>query len=292
MRPAPGSGSIVLISGCSTGIGRALALRLAAVGATVVAGARNTATLAGLAEAFPGRIEAIAWNVDDPAATREAVLGTLSRHGRLDVLVNNAGYGQFGPLVDLSREEWRRQFETNVVGLVDAAAIAARAPGGMIDRRRGLIVNIGSILGRFSVPFSGAYSASKHAVEAISDTLRLELRPFGIDVLLVEPGPVTTAFSATALRILEGHLSGGDSPYEYLRPVLEARASESRTGAIAAEACAAEIVRAVMRPRPPSRIRITRLARAAYWLRKLLPDRLFDALLVGRYGLNRPAPRP
>lgn len=285
-----GMGAVVLVSGCSTGIGRAVAERFAELGHVVVAGARDPSTLAGLRDLHSGRLHPIAWDVADTEATRRAVASTLERFGRLDVLVNNAGYGQMGPLVELTREEWRLQIETNVIGLADAAALAARLPGGMIEKRRGRIVNIGSILGRFSIPFSGAYSATKHAVEAVSDTLRLELAPFGIDVILVEPGPIHTAFTETARRTFEALLSRRNTPYEYLRTGIEARAEAARGMAMTADACAEAIVRAATRRRPPARLRITGVARTMFWVRRFLSDRLFDAMLKPRYGLSRPAP--
>jgi NAD(P)-dependent dehydrogenase (short-subunit alcohol dehydrogenase family) len=282
--------SVVLVSGCSTGIGRAVAERFARAGHVVVAGARDPATLTEARALHPERLHPIDWDVADAASTRRAVEGTIGRFGRIDVLVNNAGYGQMGPLVELTREAWRRQIETNVVGLADAAALAARLPGGMIARRAGRIVNIGSILGRFSIPFSGAYSATKHAVEAISDTLRMELAPFGIDVILVEPGPITTVFTTTARRSLEEILARRDSPYEYLRPDLQARFDAPRGTAMSADSCAAIIVGAAMRRRPPTRLRMTGVARIMFWVRRLLSDRLLDALLKPRYGLDREAP--
>ncbi|MBI3451158.1 MAG: SDR family oxidoreductase [Acidobacteria bacterium] len=282
---------VVLVSGCSTGIGRCLADRFAALGDTVVAGARNPCTLEDLAARHPGRLHPIAWDVADEEATRGAVASTIARFGRIDVLINNAGYGQMGPLVELSRDAWRRQLETNVVGLADAAAMAARLPGGMIERRAGRIVNIGSIVGRVSIPFGGAYAATKHAVEAISDALRMELAPFGVDVVLVEPGPIETAFTATAGGSMTEILARRDSPYEYLRDVLAERASSGRPMSMSADDCAGAIVRAVTRRRPPTRLRVTGLASLMFWLRRLLPDRAIDSILKPRFGLSGRAPR-
>jgi len=283
---------VALVSGCSTGIGRHLASQLAASGLTVVAGARKPETLADLVARHPGRLHPIAWDVTDPASTREAVAGTIDRHGRIDILVNNAGYGQMGPIVDLDREAWRRQLETNVIGLADATALAARSPGGMIERRRGRIVNIGSIVGKLTVPFGGAYSASKFAVEAVSDALRVELAPFGIEVVLVEPGPVISEFGRNARASIEPLLAKTDSPYEYMRPVIEARSSVSQLSGIPTEACAALIARAAVMRRPPTRLLVTPHARFYLWVKRLLPDRAMDALLRSRFGLKGPAPRP
>lgn len=285
------SRKVALVSGCSSGIGRHVAARLAGRGFTVVAGARQVETLADLAAGHPARIDPISWDVTDAAATRAAVTGAIERHGRIDLLVNNAGYGQMGPIVDLDRDAWRRQLETNVIGLADAAALAARSPGGMIDRRAGRIVNIGSIVGRLTVPFGGAYSASKFAVEAISDALRVEMAPFGIEVVLVEPGPVISEFGRHARASIEPLLRRKDSPFEYMRAAIEARTGVSQQHGIPTEACAEVIARACTMRRPPTRVLVTPHARLYLWVKRLLPDRLFDALLRSRFGLSGPAPR-
>jgi NAD(P)-dependent dehydrogenase (short-subunit alcohol dehydrogenase family) len=284
--------SVALVSGCSTGIGRDVARLLAGRGFTVVAGARDPSAIEDLAARHRDAIHPIAWDVTDPGATRAAVEGTIDRFGGLHLLVNNAGYGQMGPLADLTREEWRRQLETNVIGLADAAALAARSPGGMIAARRGRIVNIGSIVGRMTVPFGGAYCASKYAVEAVSDALRMELAPFGIGVVLVEPGPILTAFSENAAGSLARLARRSDSPYEYLRPMIEERSRLSRRGGISAEACARVVVRVATMARPPARILVTPQARFYLWIKRLLPDRAYDALARRRFGLAPPAPRP
>jgi NAD(P)-dependent dehydrogenase (short-subunit alcohol dehydrogenase family) len=282
--------TVALVSGCSTGIGRQVARRLAEKGVTVVAGARNPSTVEDLAAGHREEIHPIAWDVTDPDATRRAVGGTIERFGALDILVNNAGYGQMGPLTELTRDDWRRQLETNVVGLADAAALAARSPGGMIDRRRGRIVNIGSIVGRMTLPFGGAYCSSKYAVEAVSDALRMELAPFGIDVVLVEPGLIRSAFKENAARTVARFHRLTDTPYEYVRPMMEERTRVSRQDGISSEACADVVVRVATMPRPPTRILVTPQARFYLWIKRLLPDRAFDALLRRRFGLKGPAP--
>jgi NAD(P)-dependent dehydrogenase (short-subunit alcohol dehydrogenase family)/enamine deaminase RidA (YjgF/YER057c/UK114 family) len=284
------SPGVALISGCSTGIGRQVARILAERGHTVVAGARRPATLDDLAAKHPDHLHPVEWDVADAEATRRAVTGTIQRHGGIDLLVNNAGYGQMGPVIELSREEWSRQLQTNVVGLADASALAARSPGGMIERRRGRIVNIGSIVGRLVLPFGGAYCASKHAVEAVSDALRMELAPFGIDVVLVEPGPVISSFGANARETVREMMSRENSPYEYLRPVIEKRTRISQEHGTPAEACARVVVRVATMKRPPTRILVTPQAKLLLWARRLLPDRALDILLKGRFSLRGRAP--
>jgi NAD(P)-dependent dehydrogenase (short-subunit alcohol dehydrogenase family) len=283
---------VALVSGCSTGIGLFVAKRFAEMGVLVVAGARKPSALADLAAERPGLVHPIEWDVNDAEGTRRAITTTIERFGRIDILVNNAGYGQFGPLIELSREQWRSQLETNVVGLADAASWAARAPGGMIERRSGRIVNIGSIVGRVAIPLSGAYCATKHAVEAISDALRMELAPFGIDVVCVEPGPVKSAFSENAKKTIADVMARRDSPYDYLREAIRSRLNTAEEMGNPTSKCADVIVRVSTMSRPPTRITVTPQARLLVWIRRLLSDRLLDGILKRRYGLAQPAPAP
>jgi len=184
---------VFLVTGSSSGIGRAIAREAAAVGHRVFASARNPEDLAELSR--PGVLEPIALDVTDAPSVTRALDTVRDRAGRLDVLVNNAGWGQMGAVEDVSIERWRALFEVNVFGLLrvtQAALPLMRSGGG------GSIVNIGSIAGRISYPFGGAYCASKFAVEAISDALRLEVERFGIRVVLIEPGPIESRFAQRA----------------------------------------------------------------------------------------------
>src|SRR5512134_883364 len=185
-------GQVILVTGCSTGIGRATALEAAARGHRVFASARRPESVAGLAAKG---ITPVALDVTAPASIAEAVGEVLRSESRIDALVNNAGYGQYGAVEDVSPEEWRAQFEVNVFGAL--AVLRAVLPA-MGRARGGTIVNVSSVAGRVAVPFAGAYSASKHALEAISDALRVELSPWGIRVVLVEPGPISTRFGDRA----------------------------------------------------------------------------------------------
>jgi NAD(P)-dependent dehydrogenase (short-subunit alcohol dehydrogenase family) len=204
-------GRSILITGASSGIGRDAALRLAAAGHLVLAGGRRPDALAELAEAAGGRVEPLALDVTDPgsvAAARDLVRRRTGGRG-LDVLVNNAGYALPGPLEVLAEEDVRKLFDTNVFGLL--AVTRAFLPE-MRERGRGRVVVVGSIMGRVTMPLLGAYNASKHAVAAISEALRLELAPFGIAVVLVEPGAVRTGFAARALEGLAPYRDPA-SPY-------------------------------------------------------------------------------
>ena len=275
------SGS-VLITGCSSGIGRATAGRFASAGWTVFPTARRPETIADLAgpSSFP-----LALDVTDGASIASAVGAALGKAGRIDVLVNNAGYGQMGPLVELTPEEWRRQLETNVVGLMEVTRAVVLGPLGMAARRSGRIVNVGSVVGWLATPFGGAYCASKFAVRGLSDTLRMELSPFGIQVVQVEPGPVRSGFGERAAESLGLFRSREGSLYAPVRGAVERRARSSQQGSLTAAECAGTLFRAATVRRPRTRYTITREARGMRLLRLLLPDRALDRVLARRFDL-------
>ncbi len=183
----------VLITGCSSGIGRASALRLARSGWTVYASARRLESLAALADAG---CRTLALDVTDEQSMRRAVDAVEQAEGAIGVLINNAGYSQSGAIETVPLDAVRRQFETNVFGLVRLTQLVL---GGMREQHWGKIVNLGSMGGRLSFHGGGHYHATKHALEAVSDALRFELRGFGIDVILLEPGLITTEFGEAAV---------------------------------------------------------------------------------------------
>lgn len=270
----------VLITGCSSGIGRATADHLRARGWRVLASARKAEDVARLqADGF----EALALDVADADSVERAAAETLRRlEGRLGALVNNAGYGQAGAMEDISRDLLRRQFEVNVFGLQDLTnrlLPAFRAAGA------GRIVHVSSVLGRVSIPMNGSYCASKHAVEALADAQRVELRDTGIGLSLVEPGPITTAFRRNAAQQVEAHLPHGPSRFAdyYARQVAGHRAvrKEDRF-AMTADAVACAIAHALESPRPRARYRVTLPAHVAPLARALVPDALYDRLVARR----------
>src|SRR3954452_13477876 len=181
----------VLVTGCSTGIGRATAQRLLGGTRPVVATARRADTLAELEAAGA---EVLPLDVTDDDSMRAAVDTVVERHGAVGVLVNNAGYSQSGAIETLPMEALRRQFETNVFGLVRMCQLVLP---GMRAQRWGRIVNMSSMGGTLTFPGAGAYHASKYAVEAISDALRFEVQGFGVGVTIVQPGAIRTEFAAT-----------------------------------------------------------------------------------------------
>jgi NAD(P)-dependent dehydrogenase (short-subunit alcohol dehydrogenase family) len=273
---------IVLITGCSSGIGREAARRFAAQGFRVYASMRRPDAGA------PLRAEAAArgWSLATPAldvtsdASVEAAVSALlgDTGGRLDVLVNNAGYYLFGPLEETTADELRAQYETNVVGLhrvTRAVLPAMRARGG------GRIVNVSSVAGRVAVPVAGAYHSSKWAVEALSETLRYELRPFGIRVVIVEPGSFQTE-----LHHNERRAGAADSPYaplveEYLRR--SAALKRPDPGAVVDV-----IVRAATTRRPRLRWAVGPTSLQGTLLRRLTPDALYELVLGVAFRWRRP----
>ncbi len=185
-----------LITGCSSGFGRVFAEAALKEGHAVVATARDAASLEGLDAAAPDRFLPLALDVTDPAACHRAVEAAAAKFGRLDVLVNNAGYGMVGALEESSGGEIRRLFETNVFGLIEMTKAALPR---MRARKSGWIVNLSSIAGLAATPGFPIYNASKFAVEGLSEALAGEVAPFGIRVLLVEPGPFRTDFAGRSI---------------------------------------------------------------------------------------------
>lgn len=265
---------VILITGCSSGIGRATAREAACRGHTAFATSRDRGSIEGLEE--DKRIRTLGLDVADRAAIREVVSEVLARAGHLDALVNNAGYGQMGAVEDVSAEEWRRQFEVNFFGAIEL--IQAVLPG-MRGAGRGTIVNVSSIAGKLVFPFAGPYSASKYALEAASDALRVEVSPFGIRVVLIEPGPIRTRFADRARESTE-RIRRNAGPYSAFYPAAERAMDRNlQVGSLPPEAVARVILGAIESDNPRPRYRLTGMARALVPLRSLLPDRLLDRLL-------------
>ena len=200
----------IVITGATAGIGRASAILLASKGHRVFAAGRDKAALATLDSGYEG-ITPIAMDVTDNAAVARAVqeITDALGGGAPDVLVNNAGYAAVGPLELIPDEEWERQYQTNVLGLVRVTR--AFLPG-MRARRRGRIVNVSSVAGKVTLPFFAPYNSTKHAVESISDSLRHELHPHGVEVVVIEPGAVKTRFGSLEQAQIDAWIEDG-SPY-------------------------------------------------------------------------------
>lgn len=272
----------VLITGCSSGIGAALAREFHRRGHRVYATARRLESLEPLQREG---LRTLALDVNDDAAIGAALATVREEAGRLDLLVNNAGFSQVGAVVDLSRDDLRRQYETNVIA---PAVVTARAlpllRASARDGRRATVAIVGSIVGHFTTPFASAYCSSKAAVHSITDALRMELAPFGIDVVSIQPGGVKSSFgdhAESALRLPE------DSPYRRVEQGIRARAQAGQQDATPADEFAGPVVDALLRSPPPRVIRGGANSVRLPLLKKLLPGGRFDAMLSRRFGLDR-----
>jgi NAD(P)-dependent dehydrogenase (short-subunit alcohol dehydrogenase family) len=262
---------VVLITGCSSGIGKATALAAAARGHRVYATARDKASLRDLEGG--GRIRTLALDVTDTGSIGRAVASVLGESGRLDALVNNAGYGQYGAVEDVTVEEWRREFDVNLFGAVEVTRAVLPA---MRQARGGTIVNVSSVAGKIAIPFAAPYCASKHALEAVSDALRVEVAPFGIRVVIIEAGPIATRFGERA-RAGVARMLESPGPYSaFYRHAERAMDTDFQAGKLPAEEVARVIVQAIESDSPKTRYRVTRMASVLIFLRRFLPDRFFD----------------
>jgi len=270
----------VLITGCSSGIGKVTARRLTEAGHTVYATARRPETLTDLSAAGA---HVLALDVTDEESMAAAVKAVEAEHGSVGTLVNNAGYGLYGPVEEVAMSDVRREFETNVFGL---GRLTQLVLPGMRATGRGRIVNISSMGGRIVFPTGGWYHASKYAVEALSDALRVEVAPFGVTVVLVEPGLIRTEFESVASSGLAPEAASG--PYAQMRRSADEvmrQAYRSRAGA-PPEAVADVIRKAVEARRPRTRYVVTPAAKAQVQLRRLGGDRVWDAFVRRAYRLN------
>jgi NAD(P)-dependent dehydrogenase (short-subunit alcohol dehydrogenase family) len=273
---------VALVTGCSSGIGRATALRLVRDGHVVYATARRVESIGELADAG---CETLALDVTDEDSRQAAVREVEARHGAVGVLVNNAGYSQSGALETLPLGLVRAQFETNVFGLLRMCQLVLPE---VRARRRGLIVNVGSMGGKLTFPGGGAYHASKYAVEALSDALRFEVAGFGVDVVLIEPGLIRTGFADV---VVEGMPASDDDYASFNTRVAASTQGVYERGMLARlggspDDAAAVIARAVAAKRPRTRYPVTASARVMMGLRRVVSDRVWDRVVAGSF------PRP
>jgi len=268
----------VLITGCGSGIGKALARQFHRMGMSVCATARKLEAIADL------RAEGILTLPLDVCqqADIDAVKAALQARGlHVRMLINNAGYGAMGPLLDVSHETWRHQFEVNL--LAPAALVRALAPD-MIARRQGMIVNVSSISGVAPTPFASPYCASKAALNAMSDSLRMELSPFGVSVVTVQPGGIQSAFGEVAGNRVS---LAPDSLFMPVKAGIMERAQEGQRNAMPAEQFARKVAEALVSDSCPAVLRFGEMSRLLPALKRLMPDRILDALLSRRFQLDQ-----
>lgn len=270
---------VALITGCSSGIGRALADAFQAAGYCVWASARKAEDLAALSAAG---FTAVQLDVNDGLALGQLAERLKAEAGGLDVLINNAGYGAMGPLLDGGVETLRKQFETNVFAIIGVT----RACFPLLRQNQGLVVNIGSVSGVLVTPFAGAYCASKAAVQALSDALRMELAPFAIEVMEVQPGAIASSFGSNASAQAERILDQA-SPWWPIREGIRARAKASQEHPTPASEFARDLLAAVQKRRRPHLLRLGNGSRTLPLLAAWLPKAWLQAGLKKRFGLNR-----
>jgi NAD(P)-dependent dehydrogenase (short-subunit alcohol dehydrogenase family) len=268
----------VLITGCSSGIGHCAAAGLKTRGWRVFATARKPEDVARLAaEGF----ESLRLDLDDPVSIHGAVDAVLAATGgTLDALFNNAAYGQPGAVEDLSRAALCAQFETNLFGTLE---LTNRVIPVMRAQGHGRIINNSSLLGLVALPYRGAYTASKFALEGLTDTLRLELAGSGIHVVLIEPGPIASRFRANARAAFHRHIDPVRSAHHARYAGMERRLAKPGPAApftLPPEAVLEKLIAALESPRPRIRYYVTVPTRLFAWLRRLLPYRLLDRVLL------------
>ena len=277
--------TVVLITGCSSGIGAATAAELVADGHTVYATARRPETLADLAEKG---CRTLALDVTDEESMVAAVGAVEAEHGSVGVLVNNAGYSQSGAVESIPLDDIRRQFETNVFGLIRMSQLVLP---GMRTAGQGRIINIGSMGGKLTFPGGGIYHATKYAVEAICDAMRFEVQGFGVQVVLVEPGLITTEFADTAVGSVRNLTD--DGPYAEFNAKVGTVTADIYRSAVAKiagggpDSVAKVIRKAVDSKRPKARYTVTPSATLGILQRQLTPDRVWDLAMRSQFPVPK-----
>jgi NAD(P)-dependent dehydrogenase (short-subunit alcohol dehydrogenase family) len=289
--PASSPQKVVLITGGTDGLGKATAILLAQHGYRVIAAGRSEskrAELDTLAKTKNLSLTTAELDVCSDASVDRAVQNVIESHGAIEVLINNAGVGYIAVVEELKMDDFKRQFETNLYGVL---RVTQAVLPGMRARNSGRIVMLSSVAGLVTPPTYGAYSSSKHALEGLSNALRLELFPFNIQVVLIEPGYIVTNFQHTAKELAQPYVeSAKTGPYEKIYSGAWAAASQGRSKSKSTpEDCARVILHAIESANPRPRYGVTPLATLVKWAKRLASDRLLDNFLRRKYGVTRGA---
>jgi short-subunit dehydrogenase len=279
----------VLITGATDGLGRAAALLLAGRGYRVFGAGRSAEKRAELDRLAANKklpLESLELDVCDDGSVNRAIQEVLQKAGSIDVLINNAGIGLMAVAEELKLDDLRRLYETNIFGLL---RVTQAVLPHMRARKSGRVLMLSSVAGILTPPTYGAYSSSKHAVEALSNALRLELYPFNIDVILIEPGYIMTNFQQTAKDLAESYIEGSKaSPYAKIyEGAITGATSSRRESKTTPEDCARVILNAIESGHPKARYTVTPLAKWAAFGRRVLPDTLMDSFLRRKFGIAR-----
>jgi NAD(P)-dependent dehydrogenase (short-subunit alcohol dehydrogenase family) len=289
--PAVVSPKVVLITGGSDGLGKAAAILLAERGYRVVAAGRSAKKLTDI-ETLAAQKKLPIATVELDVCRQESVKGAVDRvvgqHGAIDVLINNAGVGYMAAVEEIAMRDFKQQFETNLFGVL---RVTQAVLPGMRARRSGRILMISSVAGLVTPPTYGAYSSSKHALEGLSNALRLELYPFGIGVVLIEPGYIVTNFQQTAKELAQPYVErAADSPYQEIYEGAWKGANKGRgSSKTTPEDCARVMLKAIESVNPRVRYGVTPLATLVKWAKRLASDRVLDQFLRRYYGVASPA---
>jgi NAD(P)-dependent dehydrogenase (short-subunit alcohol dehydrogenase family) len=279
----------VLITGGTDGLGKAAALLLARRGYRVFAAGRSPSKrqeLEHIAQEERLPLHTLEMDVTDNASVEIGVELVLEKGCGIDVLINNAGLGYLAVVEELRLEDFRRQFEVNLFGVV---RVTQAVLPHMRARRNGRILMMSSVAGLVSPPTYGAYSSSKHALEGLSNSLRLEMYPFGIDVILIEPGYIITNFQQIARELAQSYSKMAEtSPYARIYASAAAGSDRGRASSkTTPEDCAQVILQAIESPHPKARYPVTPMAKWASFGKRILPDTLFDSIMRKRFGITR-----
>lgn len=281
---------VVLITGGSDGLGKAAAILLAEKGYRVIAGGRSPKKLAemgALASQKKLPLSTVELDVCSDESVTEAVQGLIGQYGAIDVLINNAGVGYMAAVEEIAMADFKQQFETNLFGVL---RVTQAVLPNMRERHSGRILMISSVAGLVTPPTYGAYSSSKHALEGLSNALRLELHPFGIRVVLIEPGYIVTNFQQTAKDLAQPYVEKATtSPYQKIYEGAWKGASQGRSGSkTTPEDCARVMLEAIESRNPGVRYGVTPLATLVKWGKRLASDHVLDQFLRRYYGVGSP----
>lgn len=267
---------VILITGASSGIGKVAALDLIAKGHLVYGAARRVGKMNEL-EAAGGH--AVEMDITEERQVQAAVARIVEEQGRIDVLINNAGYAVYGAVEDVSLEDARHQFEVNLFGL---ARITQEVLPHMRARKSGKIINMSSMGGKMYTPLGAWYHATKHALEGWSDCLRLELKPFNIDVVIIEPGIIETEFGDVMMEPMLARSEG--SPYESMAQAIARATNESyeNGGGSSPDVISRLIDKAISSRKPKTRYAGGKFAKPMIFIRTYLGDRIFDKAVMSQ----------
>ena len=284
-----GKQQTVMITGGTDGLGKAAALRLAERGYRVFAAGRSLPKrqeVDRLAAEKKLALESLELDVCDDASVQRAVQDVLQKAGAINVLINNAGIGYMAVIEDLRLADLRQQFETNVFGVLRVTQAVLPQ---MRERKRGRILMLSSVAGIITPPTYGAYSSSKHALEGLTNALRLEMYPFGVEVILIEPGYIVTNFQHTAKELAQPYVEAGKTgPYANIYSGAWAGANKGRGDSkTTPEDCARVIVEAIESPHPKARYPVTPLAKWVSFAKRFVPDTILDSIMRSKYGITR-----